>query len=225
MSDAATGRDGTRVAGLLLAAGRGSRMGGPKALVLFDGRLLVEQGVDVLREGGCDPVVVVLGAGADEVRHRARLSDARIIDNPNWGQGQAGSLRVGLVAIAEREVGPGAAGAVLVALVDQPGVTPAVVRRLIEAWRAGAGPAVVATYAGQPRNPVLLDRSIWADVAAAVEGDEGARGWLREARERTPGAVAFVECGDIGDPTDVDTPADLHAAAHSLAASGRSRRS
>jgi CTP:molybdopterin cytidylyltransferase MocA len=225
MSDAATGPGEARVAGLLLAAGDGSRMGGPKALVTFDGRLLVEQATEVLRNGGCDPVVVVLGAGADEVRHHARLADAGIIDNPNWGQGQAGSLRIGLVAMADREVGPGAAGAVLVGLVDQPGVTPAVVRRLIVAWQTGAGPAVVATYAGRPRNPVLFDRSIWAEVEAAVEGDEGARGWLREARESNPDAVAFVECGEIGDPTDLDTPADLHAAAHSLAASGRSRRS
>src|SRR3954467_8015066 len=93
----------TSCAGLLLAAGAGSRMGGPKALVELGGRLLVERGTDVLRQAGCDPVVVVLGAAADEGRHRAELSDARIVDNPNWAEGQAGSLRIGLVGVADSD--------------------------------------------------------------------------------------------------------------------------
>lgn len=197
-----------RCAGLLLAAGGGRRMGGPKALLEFEGRLLVERAAAVLRDGGCDPVVVVLGAGADEVRHQADLSHARIIDNPNWAEGQAGSLRIGLVAAADEGA---SVGAVVIALVDQPAIRPAVVRRLIEAWRAGAGPAVIASYDGQPRNPVLVDRSSWAAVAANVEGDEGARLWLREVRRERPERIALVECADIGDPADVDTPEDLRA--------------
>ena len=109
-------------------------MGGPKALLEFEGRLLVERAAEVLRDGGCDPVVVVLGAGADEVRHRAHLPHARIIDNPNWAEGQAGSLRIGLVDVGDEEAG--GADAVVIALVDQPAIRAAVVRRLIE----GKGP-------------------------------------------------------------------------------------
>jgi CTP:molybdopterin cytidylyltransferase MocA len=219
MTGSAGGPASARCAGLLLAAGSGSRMGRPKALLALDGRLLVELGAAVLRDGGCDPVVVVLGAAADAVRHRARLADARIVDNPNWADGQAGSLRAGLTAVAGDDPDRPAA-AVLIALVDQPGVPAGVVRRLIERWRAGAGPAVVAAYAGMPRNPVLLDRRVWDDVAASVEGDEGARRWLGAVARERPEQVTLVECGDIGDPADLDTPADVDA----LAASGRTRR-
>lgn len=197
-------------AGLLLAAGGGTRMGRPKALVELDGRLLVERGAEVLRRAGCEPLVVVLGALADEVRHRAELSDARIVDNPNWVEGQAGSLRVGLAGVAEED-GDRPVGAVVVALVDQPAIPAAVVRRLVDAWRGGAGPAVIAAYDGEPRNPVLLDRRAWADVAANVEGDEGARLWLREVQRDHPEQIVLVECGDIGNPLDVDTPADVDA--------------
>jgi nicotine blue oxidoreductase len=178
-------------------------MGNPKALVTLDDELLVDRAASVLRDGGCEPVAVVLGAEADQVRHRASLGDAVVVDNPAWESGQASSLRIGLSTVA------GSAGAVLVAVVDQPGLTAPVVRRLVDRWHAGVAPVVVASYAGRPRNPVLFDSSVLADVAAAVTGDEGARGWLAERRASDPGSVVLVECGDIGDPTDVDTPADL----------------
>ncbi len=207
---------GPACAGLLLAAGGGRRMGRPKALVELDGRLLVERGADVLRQAGCEPVVVVLGAAADEVRRRAELSDAHILDNPNWAEGQAGSLRVGLGGLADADADD-PVGAVVVSLVDQPAIPPEVVRRLTDAWRHGAGPAVIAAYDGEPRNPVLLDRRVWPDVAANVEGDEGARLWLREVRRDHPEQIVLVECSDIGDPLDLDTPEDFDALASARA--------
>lgn len=198
-----------RCAGVLLAAGDGSRMGTPKALLELDGRLLVDAAVGVLSAGGCDPVVVVLGAGADEVRRSADLSAVVAVDNPRWSEGQSTSLRTGLAALDEL---PGTAPqAAVLALVDQPRIGPDVVHRLVHAWRDGAGPAVVATYAGHPRNPVLLDRSVWAEVGAAAAGDEGARTWLRNRRATQPATIVDVECGDLGDPLDLDTPADLEA--------------
>jgi nicotine blue oxidoreductase len=193
-------------------------MGGPKALVTLDGELLVDRAASVMRAGGCEPVTVVLGAEADEVRHRAAFGDAVVVDNPSWESGQASSLRVGLAATTvPRATGatPGTTvsgrvpDAVLVAVVDQPGLTAAVVRRLVDCWRSGGAPVVVASYAGRPRNPVLFDVSVLAEVADAVAGDEGARGWLAERRTQDPASVVLVECGDIGDPSDVDTPDDL----------------
>lgn len=185
---------------MLLAAGAGSRLGRPKALISAGGRLLVERGVALLRAAGCDPVVVVLGAAAEEVRTTADLASATVVVNDEWPTGMGSSLRVGLAAV------PPDAGAVVVALVDQPLVRPAAVERLIAAWQGGAV-AAVATYAGAPRNPVLLDRSLWSDVAAAAIGDAGARPWLGAH----PDLVTAVPCDGAGTPYDIDTAADLTA--------------
>lgn len=189
------------VAGLLLAAGGGRRLGGPKALVEIDGRTLVERGVELLAAGGCAPVVVVLGAAADDVLARCDLRPGRPVVNPDWGRGMGSSLRAGLDALEEEE-----AGAVVVALADQPRVGPEAVRRLVAAWRAGA-PLAVAAYDGAPRNPVLLDRAWWAAAREAATGDRGARALLRTR----PELVTLVECADTGSADDLDTPADLEA--------------
>lgn len=186
------------VAGLLLAAGAGRRLGRPKALVEFGGRLLVERGVALLRDAGCAPVHVVLGAASDQVVATAALDGATIVHNPAWSSGMGSSLRAGLASL------PPQVDAVVVALVDQPLVTSEAVRRLLRAYVDGATVAV-ATYADQPRNPVLLARHTWADVAALAEGDMGARPFLRAH----PHLVTRVPCDDVGSPDDVDTPDDL----------------
>ncbi|MFF8311336.1 nucleotidyltransferase family protein [Streptomyces lydicus] len=190
-----------RVAGLLLAAGGGRRLGGrPKALLDHRGRPLVEHAARVLRDGGCDPVHVVLGAAADAVRARADLSAYGISENPDWRQGMGTSLRVGLAALA----GSGA-GAVVVSLVDQPGIGAAAVARLIAAYAAGADLAA-ASYDGRRGHPVLFGAGRWADIAASAEGDRGARAYL----QRHAAALTLVECSDIAAPYDIDTPEDLH---------------
>lgn len=187
------------VAGLVLAAGGGTRLGRPKALVRLDGELLVERVCRILAGGGCDPVVVVLGADAATVRASAVLP--AVVENPAWREGLGSSLRVGLAALDR------AVQAVVVALVDQPFIGSAAVERLIASWHGGAV-AAVATYVGQPRNPVLLTRAVFAEVAASAQGDVGARAWLRAHTER----VTSVPCDDTGNPCDIDTPADLDAA-------------
>jgi CTP:molybdopterin cytidylyltransferase MocA len=182
----------TRVAGLVLAAGEGSRFGGPKALVELDGERLVDRAVRVLRDGGCEPVYVVAGAVPVEV------PGATTVVNDDWETGMASSLRAGLAALPDR------AGAVVIALVDQPGIGADVVARLVRRLHE-SHELVVATYEGQPRNPVGVARPLWAAVSASAVGDEGVRAFIREH----PDQVDAVECADIADPTDIDTPADL----------------
>ncbi len=181
-----------QIGGVLLAAGEGSRLGGPKALVELAGVRLVDRGVALLRAGGTAPLVVVTGA-VD-----VALPGVTTVHNPDWRSGMGSSLAAGLSAL------PAGCEAAVVALVDQPLVTPAVVRRLVAAYLAGAGLAV-ATYSGQPRNPVLLARGHWPGVLDLAAGDVGARPYLRAH----PELVTAVECGDIGRPDDIDTPADL----------------
>ena len=181
-----------RVAGVLLAAGEGKRLGIPKALVELGGRRLVDRGADLLRDGGTAPVLVVTGAAP------VAVPDVILVPNPDWRTGMGSSLAAGLRAL------PGECTAVVVALVDQPLVGAGVVRRLVAAHQAGAELAVAA-YRGRPRNPVLLARGHWAGVIAAADRDTGARPYLRAH----PGLVTLVECADIGAPDDVDTPEDL----------------
>jgi CTP:molybdopterin cytidylyltransferase MocA len=189
----------TTVAGVLLAAGEGSRFGQPKALVEFSGQTLAERGVHLLRAGGADPILVVTGAVPIE------LSGARTVFNPAWRTGMGSSLRAALQALSGSGSGSGPeVGAVVVALADQPLVGAEAVARLIAAYRDGISVAVAA-YDGQPRNPVLLAREHWPEVIATATGDQGARAFLR-AR---PDLVALVECADTGRPDDIDTPADL----------------
>jgi CTP:molybdopterin cytidylyltransferase MocA len=190
-----------RVAGLVLAAGGGSRYGSPKALVRLRGRLLVERAAELLAAGGCDPVVVVLGAAADQVLAAARLprTGVRAVVNPDWPTGMGSSLRVGLAAV------PAEAEAVVVTLVDTPGLGPESVRRLVAA--GGPDGAAQATYGGRRGHPVLLGRTVITEVAAAATGDRGAGPWLAAHPER----VRLVPCDGTGDPRDVDVPDDLAA--------------
>jgi len=180
------------VAGILLAAGEGRRLGQPKALVEIGGEPLARRGVALLRAGGAAPIVVVTGAVAVD------LVGVLTVHNPSWRSGMGSSLAAGLAAV------PDGCTAAVIALVDQPLIGPEAVRRLIAAYAAGASVAVAA-YQGAPRNPVLLAREHWPGVTALAVGDAGARPFLRAH----PDLVTLVECGDTGRPDDLDTRSDL----------------
>jgi nicotine blue oxidoreductase len=202
----------TRVAGILLAAGDGTRLGQPKATVELGGMTLAERGVGLLAAGGADPVLVVTGATPVEI------PGIVAVHNPDWPSGMGSSLAAGLRFLAGSFALPRAKGergsavpengptltAAVIALADQPLIGPAAVARLIEAHAAGAEVAVAA-YDGKPRNPVLIARAHWAAVLAMAAGDTGARPFLRAH----PELVTLVECGDVGRPDDIDTPDDL----------------
>lgn len=172
-------------AGVVLAAGEGRRYGGPKAPVVVDGERLVDRAVRILREGGCAPVVVVLGAWVGEV------ADAEIVVNPHWAEGMGSSLRCGLAAVAS-------ADRVLVTLVDLPGLTAEAVRRMLATDAALAA----ATFNGERGHPVLIGAAHIAGVSESARGDAGARAYLREHADE----VALVEVGDVATGEDLDEP-------------------
>lgn len=192
--------DENPVAGLLLAAGGGRRLGGrPKALLGHRGRPLVEHAVGVLRAAGCARVHVVLGAAADTVRERADLTGCVLVYNPGWEQGMGSSLRAGLGSLA----GTGARAA-LVSLVDQPGIGPEAVARVLAAYEDETS-LVSAAYEGVRGHPVLFGSAHWAGIAATATGDRGARAYLKTHRD----AITLVECGDVARPYDIDEQGDL----------------
>ncbi|MFF3452701.1 NTP transferase domain-containing protein [Streptomyces sp. NPDC002667] len=188
------------VAGLVLAAGGGRRLGGrPKALLPHRGRPLVEHAVGVLRAGGCARVHVVLGARADDVRERASLAGCVLVDNPGWEEGMGSSLRAGLDSLA----GSGARAA-LVSLVDQPGIGREAVARVLAAY-ASPMTLAAAAYDGERGHPVLFGADHWAGIAATAVGDRGARAYLKAHDD----VITLVECGDVARAYDIDTEADL----------------
>ncbi len=181
-------------AAVVLAAGGGRRYGMPKALVEWEGSLLVERAVRTAREV-CDPVLVVLGARAVDVWRQADLGGATVLANEDWETGMASSLRTGLDGLRGW---PGRVDAALLLLVDMPGMTPEALRKVAE--HASPGVLAVATYDGVRAHPVLIGREHWAGVAGTATGDEGARRYLATHD------VTEVDCTGLADPADLDVP-------------------
>lgn len=187
----------SRYAGLLLAAGGGRRIGGPKALLRYGDQTLVERAVGVLRDAGCDPVLVVLGAAADDICAAVDLAGASVLVNPQWGSGMGSSLRAGLTALA----GSGAEAVVLMP-VDMPGVTAAAVRRVAALPYPQA--LVCASYGGRRDHPMLLGRRHWPGISTLAKVDVGARPYLLAHRSE----VLDVAVDRVATDADIDTPAD-----------------
>jgi CTP:molybdopterin cytidylyltransferase MocA len=173
------------VAGVLLAAGAGTRFGTPKVLV-EQGEWL-RRAVDALSAGGCDDVVVVLGAAVVAVP-----SPARAVVAEDWASGMSASVRAGLAAVDAAELA-------VLHLVDTPDVGADVVARVLEAAASSESGLVRATYGGRPGHPVVVARRHWPALLSTLHGDEGARAFLNGRDD-----VLAVECGDLASGVDVD---------------------
>jgi nicotine blue oxidoreductase len=161
------------VAAVVLAAGAGSRFGGPKQ------QLLLPPVLEALQASTVDSVVVVAGAHPLEV-------DARVVECPEWEQGPGVSLRCGLSSL------PDDAEAAVVVLADGPDLSPDAVDRVVAAWRAGAGDVVAASYGGNRGHPVVLGRSVWPHVP--VEGARALKPVLVPCDDLgSPGDVDFAD--------------------------------
>src|SRR3954449_8073717 len=180
----------------------------PKALVEYEGSLLVERAVRTAT-AVCDPVLVVLGARAVDVWRTADLDGATVLANPDWETGMASSLRTGLDGLRGW---PGRVDAALLLLVDMPGMTPQALERMAE--HASPDALAVATYDGVRAHPVLIGRDHWAGVAgppgvlsavhrgggapAPAGGEGGPRRYLAEH------GATEIDCTGLADPADLD---------------------
>ena len=173
-------------AGIVLAAGAGTRYGQPKAPVVLDGERLVDRSVRVLQEAGCFPIAVVLGAWVGEV------PGAVVITNPDWATGMGSSLRAGLQWALTTD-----AASAVVTLVDLPGLTSDAVTRIVE----HPAKLVSAAFDGRRGHPVKFGREHWEALIDSASGDTGARDYLRSRSD-----LVLVEVGDLADGQDLDTP-------------------
>lgn len=241
LSPAAVRGRACHVRGLVLAAGAGRRMGGPKALVRRrpDEPTLVERAVSLLHAGGCSGITVVVGAAAAEVSAivTALGRDIDVVTCHDWDQGMGASLRAGLTALSRAtHEGEGCVDAVLVTLVDLPDLTPEVVARVLDA------PGHVDNT--RSPHPTPDDHAVElheASGAAAPATHELRAALRRAAYGGVPGHPALigrdhwepviasasgdhgarhhfrvtphelVECGDLATGRDVDTPDELDA--------------
>lgn len=189
------------VAGLVLAAGAGRRMGGPKALLRLSptSPSLVELAVQRLHDAGIVEVHVVVGSAAPNVTARAERAGGLVVEAPNWDEGMGASLRVGLDALQHT-----AAHAALLMLVDLPDVGADVHERLLKAVDGDLDGALArAAYEGRGGHPVLIGRDHWSAVRQHAVGDHGARDYFDTHRPH------LVECGDLATGRDIDRPGDV----------------
>jgi len=173
-------------------------MGTPKQLLRMGGETLLGIALETLRKTQVREIVVVLGASADAIRREVELDRAKVVINEAYQEGMGTSLRAGLEA-----VGPGAKAA-LVVLADQPFLQPSTVDKLIEQHQQGRPQIVIPLYRGFRGNPVLLDRSVFAELAG-LTGDIGCRAIFGSHTEN----ILKVPVDDAGILLDVDTPADV----------------
>lgn len=186
------------VTAILLAAGLSSRMGAPKPLLRIRGKPVLARVLDALRASDLREVVVVLGAEADRVRRDVPLEGTRVVLNPDYARGMSTSIRAGLRAASPE------AEAYLIVLGDQPLVSPSTVHALVARQETTGARILVPTYAGVRGNPVLLDRSLSAEIES-IRGDVGCRGIVASHE----GEVVEVPVDDPGILVDADTPEDV----------------
>jgi nicotine blue oxidoreductase len=186
-----------RIAAIVLAAGAGRRFGGRKQLATLRGKPLLEHALAAAAAGPATETVLVLGADAEEIEAGVRTGDATVVRCPDWERGPTASLRAGLAAVDED------VAAVLVMLGDEPFVSPAAGRRLLAGRRPGLM-ALRAAYSGRPGHPVLIER---AGFAALSQGPAEVKPAVLLERA----GIESLECGDLGEPADVDSPQQLAA--------------
>jgi CTP:molybdopterin cytidylyltransferase MocA len=186
------------IVGLLLAAGGARRYGSQKLVARVGATPIVRHAADALRSA-VDELVVVVGSDAPLVRRAFAGLDARCVENSEWAGGLSTSLRAGISAVRAE------ADAVVIALGDQPGLDPSLVRAVVAKWRSSGAPIVAARYRGERGHPVLLGRAVFDEVRD-VSGDVGARVLM----DRDPARVAYVDVNEAA-PRDVDVPTDIEA--------------
>jgi molybdenum cofactor cytidylyltransferase len=156
------------VSGLVLAAGGSTRLGQPKQLLPLGSTTLLGRVIsEVKAASGIDEVVVVIGGAATEVRRRVDFGGARVVENPEFGQGCASSYRTGIAALDTR------AEAVSVLLGDQPGVGPQVIDAVVDEWRRMRDRIVLAAYRGREGHPLVFARALFGRLIA-LRGDKAA---------------------------------------------------
>lgn len=189
------------ISALLLAAGKGERMGGVKQLLSLGEKRMIEAALQNLRASRCNEIIVVLGFAAEEIRPLVEGKErVRVVINPRFAEGMSTSIHQGLKEISTRATG------ILIALADQPFIPPEVINALIEGFQTGAQGIVLPAYEGKRGHPVILDRKKYETDLFELQGDVGGKEIVRTY----PEDVLEVEVASRGVLIDIDAPEDYH---------------
>ncbi|HEU0173585.1 MAG TPA: nucleotidyltransferase family protein [Blastocatellia bacterium] len=190
------------ISGLVLGAGASSRFGQPKQLLPYGGSTLLGWVINQAeRSTGLDEVIVVLGRAADEIREKVVFGNAKVAENPVFGEGCASSYRAGVGALDPRS------DAIMILLGDQPGVDPETINRMAAEWRRGDGQIALASYQGRKGHPMLFAKPLF-DKLVGLHGDKAA--W--KLVDANPDLVRVIPF-DRPFPEDINTLEDFQRAA------------
>lgn len=184
----------SRVTGIVLAAGVSRRLGRPKQLLTLGDATVIEHVVRRATGSSLDDVIVVTGAQDEAIRKVLSAYPVRFAHNPRYSEGQGTSLAAGIAAVDDES------RAVVVLLGDQPGIEPATIDRVIDAFRQHQAPVVMADYGEERSHPVLFARELFSELAA-LDGDAGGRDIVRRYNDM----LLLVDGGADASPVDIDT--------------------
>ncbi len=182
-------------AGIILAAGKSSRFGQPKQLLMWKAQPLVRHVAQAAIAAGLEPVVVVLGAYANEIRATIEDLPLRIVINHEWTGGLSSSIKAGLHALPQNT------GGAIFFQADQPQIPPKLVMSLVDTHRANLHPIIAPLIHGQRGNPVLFDATIFTELTK-LEGDIGGRALFQQHPPH------WLEWMDEKCLLDIDSPED-----------------
>ena len=188
-------------AAIVLAAGESQRFGQPKQLLPVGDKTMIQHIVDIALDSPVEQVIVVLGCRAAKIQRSIADRPVQIVVNEKWKSGLSSSVQAGLSAVKPQ------ISAALFVLADQPGVTTEVIAKIIKRYRETRAPIVVPTHRGRRGNPVLFDRSLFAELME-VKGDRGGRQLIAEHRDE----LEEVEVETEAIFTDIDTADDYQRA-------------
>jgi molybdenum cofactor cytidylyltransferase len=194
--------DSMPIPAVILAAGESARLGQPKQLLRFSqfgNETLLDRTVTLAGEVGTEPVFVVLGANADEIKRSCLLEHCIVLPNADWAKGMASSLRLGISAMTE--IFPDASG-VLLMVCDQPALSREHLRRLLELHRNEPEIVAASRYAGRSGVPAIVPRALFPKLLT-LTGDHGARAVF----DRTESRINDIDFP--GGELDIDSPKDL----------------
>lgn len=190
-----------RFAGVIPSAGASVRMGRPKGLLPIEGRSFLRRTVSALEEGGCEPVLVVVAEGEGDLADEAARAGARVLTNPEPGEGPITSLRLAIDELS------GSVGGLAYLPVDHPLVRPATVARLLGAARSSGALLTLPTHGGERGHPAFFSAALFTELR-----DPSLEGGARTVVHRHLPEALLVEVDDPGVLTDIDTP-DAYASA------------